>query len=80
MKDNQVIIMEVDEESIAERSGIQSNDIIRSIGNVNRYPKNDIEFTKVTKKEHVTLSLTKKSSVLDNGHVLIIERSELSYI
>ena len=79
IKDHQVVIMKVDEESIAGRSGILIGDIIRSIGTVNKYPTNNIEFTKVTKKEHVTSSLTQKLSVLLIGHILIIERPKLSY-
>ena len=71
--------MKVDEESIAGRSGIQSGDTIQSIGTVNKYPMDNIEFTKVRKKEQVTSPLSQKSSVLVIGHVLIIERSQLSY-
>ena len=73
--------MKVDEESIAGHSGIQSGDIIRSIGNVNRHQMNSIEFTKVTKKEHITSPLT-RPSLSTIGYVFIIERigNRLSYV
>ena len=70
--------MKVDEESIAGRSDILIGDIILSIGTVNKYPM-DVEFTKVTKKEQVTSRLTQKLSVHLIGHILIIERFQLSY-
>ena len=74
-----MVVLKVDEGSIAERSGVLAGDIIRSIGNVNKYSMNNIEFTKVTKKEHVTSPLTRQSLIII-GYVLIIERVHVSFV
>lgn len=73
LQNQQVIISEVDQGSIAELSGIRASDIIRSIGHVNSSHTDKFEFKDVTEEADVTLTAQPPTVI---GSILIIERSK----
>lgn len=81
VKDHQVLILGVDEESIAGRCGIHNGDIIRSIGSLYKDKMDEFKFKQVTKEKHVTSTLAhnqEPSAVI--GSILIIERPKMTYV